>query len=302
MFPVGSQAAPLPVGMIVAAHPAIRALPHPLNCTWNKIRFRKCFHDPFCWAQITIERCLNVQRLKVRYLLCALVLAGILPLSGQSGALPNCLPNGEFEPLIIHNFGNKVSFNCMQATPFDLIKAVGYQTRLPIGVVVGADADVLFKPLENCHLAEVDASAALAEAVKKTGFSVTVVDGVFLLTASDLTPHQQSLLDHHFSNFEIPPKETMVFQGAMLTGWIRNVVNPAMGWGGSILGSTNDEKLTPRSVPNATTKDIAGQIVSQGSRGMWVFKAGPLPSSDLSTIEVEIWPYQHFTNMPMHTP
>ena len=238
----------------------------------------------------------------MRYLLVALLFAGTLSLPGRTHALVNCLPDQEFEPRIIHNFGDKVSFNCMQATPFDLIKAVGYQTRLPIGIVVGADPDVLFKPLENYHLTQVDASAALAEAVKNTGFSVTEEHGVFILTASDLTPHQRSLLNHQFSNFEIPPKTTMVYQGAMLTEWVRNVVNPAMGWGGSILGSTNDEKLTPRSVPNATTEDIAGQIVSQGSRGMWVFKAGPLPSSDLSTIEVEIWPYQHFTNMPMHTP
>ena len=238
----------------------------------------------------------------MRYSIFVAILGSMLPLPGHVQAASHCLPAAEFEPHVVHNFGNKVSFDCAQAAPFDLIRAVGYQTRLPIGVEVGVNADVLFKPIQTYHLSAVEASAALAEAARNTGFSLREEQGVFILRASDLSFHQRNLLEHRFSIFKVGPEETMAFQGATLTASLRDVVDPSRGTGGSISGSTNDEHFTLQEISNATADEIADRIVRQGSRGMWVFRAGPSPSSDLSTIEMEIWPYQHFTNMPLKAP
>lgn len=238
----------------------------------------------------------------MRILVVVLGLAAILPSFGQSSAGTNCLPQAEFQPNVVRKSGSRVSFDCAGATPFDLISAVGYQTRLPIGIAIGRHEDVLLKHRQDYHLSNWKALTALTEAVRDTGFSVTEEHGIYHVTAGDLTPSQRSLLEHQFSNFKVGANETMVFQGAMLTASLRNVVDPTIGSGGSILGSTNDETFDLQLDSNVTTVEIADRIAAQGSGAMWVFRAGPLPSSSASTIEVEIWPYQHFTNMPVRNP
>jgi hypothetical protein len=80
--------------------------------------------------------------------------------------------------------------------------------------------------------------------------------------------------------------------------WLRAVVDPTAGSGASILGSTNDERLTLKVAPVATTEGIANQIVSLGSKGMWIFRVGASPLSGVSEVDVDIESYQHYTNLP----
>lgn len=83
----------------------------------------------------------------------------------------------------------------------------------------------------------------------------------------------------------------------MLTVWLRAVVDPTSGSFSSILGSTNDERLTLKVAPVAATEEIANQIVSLGSKGMWVFRVGASPLSGVSAVHVDIESYQHYTNV-----
>jgi hypothetical protein len=103
------------------------------------------------------------------------------------------------------------------------------------------------------------------------------------------------LLDHRFSDFRPGANQTMVMLGAMLTGWLRTEVDRIAGYGGSILSSTNEERFDLAVKPFATTEEIANSIVSQGSKGMWTFRAST--PSPVNSAEVEIEPYQRYTNI-----
>ena len=90
----------------------------------------------------------------------------------------------------------------------------------------------------------------------------------------------------------------MVELGAALTMWIRMEVDHENGFGGSILGSTNDERFTLGAIPAATTEELANRIVSLGSKGMWVLTMDAFELEGERTDGVEIKPYQHYSNLP----
>jgi hypothetical protein len=77
-----------------------------------------------------------------RSALLALFGISFLSLWGQGGDTPACLPHDEFAPVLVKNPGMKVTFKCDHATPLELIRAVGFQTRLPIGLVLGRDCSL----------------------------------------------------------------------------------------------------------------------------------------------------------------
>ena len=232
----------------------------------------------------------------VRLAYICVATASFLPLFCQANAVSRCLPNAEFAPMIIENPDHVVTFRCEDASSRDLIRAVGFQTRIPIGVVLGEDLDKLSRTKHSFDLERVDAKAALLAAIDGTEYSIKDENGVIVLVAGDLAPYQRALLAHRFTDFPPQTSDTMVSLGVTLTIWLRAVVDPTAGSGASILGSTNEEHLTLKVAPVATTEDIANQIVSLGSKGMWVFRVGASPLSGVSAVDVDIEPYQHYTN------
>lgn len=202
----------------------------------------------------------------------------------------------EFAPIVVVNLGNKVTFKCEQATPLELIRATGYQTRIPIGLVLGRDQNALSKTRHSYNLKDVDAMAALREAIKGTGYSLKEKNHVFILSAGDVTTRQQQILRYRYSDFKPGPDETMVELGATLTMWMRALLDPKTGFMTDIPSSTNEERFLVSIPQGATTEDIANRIVSLGSRGMWVLRASATSPSGSLTDQVEIEPYQHYSN------
>jgi hypothetical protein len=219
-----------------------------------------------------------------------------ISLSAQSNEAQRCESKQEFAPVLVRNTRSKVTFKCDQATPLDLIRATGRQTRIPIGVVLGRDPSVLSKPGRSYDLESVDARFALLEAIQGTGYSLNEENHVLVLIAGDLTPRQERLLTQPYSDFKPGSNNTMVGLGVLLTTWMRATIDPMAGFGGSILGSANDERFTLGETLSGTTEEIANRIVSLGSKGMWTFKVEPSPPSGGSTDEVDIEPYQHYSN------
>lgn len=214
---------------------------------------------------------------------------------GQSTIAASCLPRTDYQPRIVSNPDNTVTFHCDHATRMDLIRAVGFQTRLPLGVVLGAGGEALTLKMNSYDLDRVDAQAALRQAIAGTGYSLKEEDGVLVMIAGDLTPRQSNLLSHAFFDFKPGERESMAELGFALTMWLGSVVDPQRSYGASILGSTNDEQFTIHVAPGATTEQIANEIVRQGSKGIWVLNLGA-SSSGVPKDEVRIESYQHYTN------
>lgn len=134
-----------------------------------------------------------------------LAIASFIPVSYQANAVSRCLPEPEFAPTIIENADHWVSFKCEDASPLDVIRAVGFQTRVPIGVVRGKDLDKLSRARHSFDLERVDAKAALWTAIDGTGYSIKDEDGVLVVVAGDMAPYQRTLLEHNFTDFHRRP-------------------------------------------------------------------------------------------------
>ena len=89
----------------------------------------------------------------------------------------------------------------------------------------------------------------------------------------------------------------MVDLGVTLTMWLRAFVDPTVGTGAVIGGSDNDERINLRLGHQPSTEEIADEIVTQGSCGMWTLKTGTSPNPPVSTVDFSVEPYQHYTNI-----
>jgi len=227
-----------------------------------------------------------------------LVGCSFIPARGQTERSQGCSVGSQFDPSLVGNPNAEVTFACDHATALQLIEATGRQTRNPLGIVLGEDRTFLSKTQRTYNLEKVDTKSALLEAIAGTGYSLREEDNVLVLVAGDLTSRQRKLLTHEYSGFRSGSDETMVELGAALTMWIRMEVDHETGFGGSILGSTNDERLTLAAIPAATTEELANRIVSLGSKGMWVLTMDAFQLDGERTDGVEIKPYQHYSNLP----
>jgi hypothetical protein len=220
-----------------------------------------------------------------------------LQLWGQAGGTSGCLPNSEFAPTLVRNPDGRVTFKCDHATAFDLIRAVGFQARIPMGIVLGQDLTALTKTARPYDLVNADARSVLLKAIEGTTYSIQDQNHVVLILAGDLTRREKDLLIHRYSKFATGlPSNKMVCLGMVLNGWMGEAVHPGAGFGGSCATSTNEEQLKLTFAPVATTEEIANQIVSQGSKGMWIFKESVTNMRDEPKEEIDIVPYQHYSN------
>ncbi len=231
----------------------------------------------------------------------ALVLAGcgVISLNAQTSQTRGCLAREEYAPVLVSNPGSKVTFRCDRASPLDLIRSVGRQSRRPIGVVLGRDPSRLSRPSHSYDVENVDARVALRKAIEGTGYTLKEENHVLVLTAGDLSPRQKDLLFHRYADFVPGKNQTMFELGFFLSISMRQAVDPKPGYAANILSSLNDERFTLEATFPATTEGIANRIVSLGSKGMWIFRVDPTAPPANWTDEVSVEPYQHYSNRPI---
>jgi hypothetical protein len=227
-----------------------------------------------------------------------LVCSAFFSVWAQSRESQGCSVGSQFEPTVVSNLKAEVTVVCRDATGLELIESIGHQTRIPIGVVLGKDPDLLAKTRRNYRLFNVGAKSALLEAVTGTGYTVGESDAGFLITAGDLTSRQSEVLGQKLLDFGARSNATMVELGSQLTMWLQSAVDHPQGFGGGILYSTNDERFTLQALPPLTVQQIADGIVSLGSKGIWILTTDPVQRTSEWTDAVKIEPYQHYSNLP----
>src|SRR5215470_1722368 len=214
-------------------------------------------------------------------------------LHAQSHEVDGCTTQMEYAPALVANPDLLVTFKC-NAPPLDLIRAVGRQTRIPIGVVLGREPSVLTSKQRSYNFEKVAAEVALREAAHDADYTLRQEGPVWVLVANDITSRQSSLLALRYPDFKQADPSPMFHMGVGLTMWMQAASHPEIqGFGGSIGGSTNDEKLTLEVHPSSSTEEIANAIVSLGSKGIWILRTAPDDFDDPSKDKLEIEPYQH---------
>ena len=224
-----------------------------------------------------------------------LILGGAASLSAQSGTSLGCWATQEYAPKMVANPLSTVTFQCKGATRLDLIRAVGRQTRIPIGVAVGQDVGMLEKTKQTYDLVNADAKTALQEAISGTGYSLAEKDGVIVLMAGDITPYQRELLAYRLKDFRSGPDSAMTDLNFQLNMWLDAAINPDKpGYGASLLGSTNDERFTMETISDCEQDCFAWL------KGMWIFNAEAVAAKGSPMERMLIESYQHYSNRPLN--
>jgi hypothetical protein len=177
------------------------------------------------------------------------------------------------------------------ATPLDAIKQVALQTQVPVGLIFGLDQRILCSNNRAFSIQAKPPLDALTESTQGTGYTVRNEGSVLVVSAPDVSPAQQSLLDHHFESFSPEATWTMAGLGAQLTGWLWLQTGIANGFSSSTLYSITAKRMH-FSMSSATTMEIANHIVSLDGKGMWVFKIARQTSTDSGDEMLQVFSYQ----------
>lgn len=166
--------------------------------------------------------------------------------------------------------------------------------------MLGSGPDALSKSSRSFDLEKVDAKFALLKAIQDTGYTLKEENQTIMLTAGDLLPRQKSLVDLRYSVPKPAHKTSMIELSFALTMWMRAAIelDSKHGFGASLSTSSNEEQFTLEEALAGTTEQMADTIVSLGSKGMWILRSDPSQPSGALTDQVEIQPYQHYSNRP----
>jgi hypothetical protein len=166
----------------------------------------------------------------------------------------------------------------MRATPLELAEEIGLQTRVPIGIIFGQDANALCKSKSTFVFLGDDPRDALDAIAQQAHFTLNQEDGVFLLTARDVTPHQRAVLDHRFRTYRVGRKSIVQTISVNLSEalWVA-FTKPAMAsYGASIYHSAGAPKISlPPVLHNVTAQDIATLVVKSGPGGIYLSHINP---------------------------
>ena len=126
-----------------------------------------------------------------------LVCSALFSVWAQPPESQGCSVGPQFEPALGSNLKAEVTFGMSRCDRAELIESIGRQTRIPIGVVLGKDPDLLSKTRRTYRVFDLSMKSALLEAVTGTGYTVSESDAGFLLTAGVLLGKIWGYLKYH---------------------------------------------------------------------------------------------------------
>jgi len=172
------------------------------------------------------------------------------------------------------------------------ISAIGHQAHLPIGIIVGKDYGRLCRLSGSFDFKGSDPRDALRKVAEHAGYTLTEDGGAQVLTAPDLAPWQQEVLNYRVTAFPGLKNETMAYMGMMLTGWIQTTIGQGHGFAGSVLGSLTDRQLSLPPMRSVSIQEIADRIVSLDDGGIWIMKPTVNNPEGPKDVEIEVISYR----------
>jgi hypothetical protein len=179
----------------------------------------------------------------------------------------------------------------LRATALETLEQIGLQTRVPIGIIPGKDPGALCRTKTTIVLLGEDPRNALDAIAQQLHYTLNQEDGVFLLAAPDVTPHQRDVLDHRFRVYRTGRKSIVQMISVQLKEalWVAFTKPASAGYGGSIYHSVDAPKIAlPPVLHDVTAQDIAGLVVKAGPHGIYLSRIQPsrMASPDDLTIQM----------------
>ena len=176
----------------------------------------------------------------------------------------------------------------VRATPLETLEQIGLQTRVPIGIIPGKDPGALCRTKTTIVLLGEDPRNALDAIAQQLHYTLNQEDGVFLLAAPDVTPHQRDVLDHRFRVYRTGRKSIVQMISVQLSEALWSAFGkptPAAS-ARSVYHSVNAHSVDapsvdapkialPRVLHDVTAQDIAGLVVKAGSQGIYLSRIQP---------------------------
>ena len=189
----------------------------------------------------------------------------------------------------------------VRATPLETLEQIGLQTKVPIGIIPGKDPGALCRTKTTIVLLGEEPRNALDAIAQQLHYTLNQEDGVFLLAAPDVTPHQRDVLDHRFRVYRTGRKPMVQPISVQLSEALWSAFGKAASAGdaGSVYHTTSAHTASahsvdapkialPRVLHDVTAQDIAGLVVKAGSHGIYISRIQPsrMASPDDLTIQI----------------
>ena len=199
-----------------------------------------------------------------------------------------------------------------RATALATLGKIGLQTRVPIGIIPGEDADALCRAKTTFVFLGEDPRSALDAMAQELHYTLNQEDGVYVLSAPDVTQHQRDVLDHTFLVYRTGGKSIVQTISMRLSEalWVA-LVKPAKpashdhseSVSHSVAGhSVATHSVDTRSVDapkislppvlhNVTTEEIAGLVVKSGPGGVYLSRIHPSRMASAEDLKIQISSY-----------
>ena len=182
----------------------------------------------------------------------------------------------------------------IRAPALEVLGEIGLQTRVPIGIIPGKDPGALCRTKTTFIFLGEEPQKALEGVAQQLRYTLNQEDGVFLLTAPDVTPHQNDVLQHRFSVYRIGRKPIVPMISVQLNEalWGAFGKSTSAGYGGSIYHTADAPKLSlPPVLHNVTTEEIAGLVVKTAPGGIYLSRIDPSRMASPNDLRIQISSY-----------
>jgi hypothetical protein len=127
---------------------------------------------------------------------------------------------------------------------------------VPIGIIPGADPGALCRTKTTFVFLGEDPRSALDAMAQQLHYTLNLEDGVYLLSAQDITEHQRDVLDHRFPVYRTGGKSIVQTISMRLSEavWVALAKPVASGHGGPVSHSVHGHSVNAHSVHGHSVK------------------------------------------------
>jgi hypothetical protein len=187
-----------------------------------------------------------------------------------------------------------VNLSTHSTTALATVAQIGLQTRSPVGIIPGRDLNSLCRlPYTFVLLGQSPENALLAVA-QQMHYSLTQDHGVFLLTAPDVTPHQQAVLHYRMHIFRSGKRDVAQSIGTRLSValWIAMNSKTNGGVGRSTYNSVDAPRISlPPVLRDVTPLEVADRVVTLIPGGLYLSMIAPERTDRPEDFRVRFYSY-----------
>lgn len=182
----------------------------------------------------------------------------------------------------------------VRATALETLGEIGLQTRVPIGIIPGKDAGALCRTKTTFVFLGEDPRDALDGVAQELHYTLNQEDGVYLLTAPDVTAHQHDVLDHRFRVYRAGRNSMVQLLSIRLSEalWSAFTKSVSTEHRTAIYHPVDTPRIAlPSVLHNVTAQDIAGLVVRSGPHGIYVSHINPSRVASPDDLLIQISSY-----------